>query len=334
MKFETKEAAVFFIDILGMSALTEGKIDLNGINEKFDTSIYEVEINGSKALSSPNQIIAAWTLKRFREVLRNVHFKYDVKISQLSDCAFVWSESSRELLLASSRLMWELTISGVLCRGGLSYGEVIIPTNDKESFGSFILGDAVTRAAKHEARGKGCRVFSDADAIHHFHKDFPGKVDSPVVSTRIYNDIFSPITNPLDFSIVDEFKWYLFHDLQGITTDKTEIEHNKLAMYMAALVSTIRHSPYYAWNSLNKHGLVQLAGSIEAISKSIAIHTGHDEAKLSAEYSMVGLEKVNRSHEVVKRHFYQYNVNALTKGTLEDIKERLEREVVKVLEFN
>ena len=103
---------------------------------------------------------------------------------------------------------------------------------------------------------------------------------------------------------------------------------------MAVLVSTIRHSPYYAWNSLSKHGLVQLAGSIEAISTSIAIHTGHNEAKLSAEYSMVGLEKVNRSHEVVKSHFYQYNVNALTKGTLKDLKERLESEVVKVLEFN
>ncbi|MFQ2385899.1 hypothetical protein [Aeromonas dhakensis] len=332
MKFETKEAAVFFIDILGMSALTEGSIDLTGIHKKIDTSIYEVEINGKKELSSPNQIIAAWTLNRFREALRNVHFKFDVKVSQLSDCAFIWSESSSELLMASSKIMWDLTLSGVLCRGGLSYGEVIIPDNDKESFGSFILGDAVTRAAKHESRGKGCRVFSDADAIHYFHKDFPGKVNSPVVSTRIYNDIFSPITNPLDFSIVDEFKWYLFHDLKGITKNATEIDHDRLAMYMAALVSALRHSPYYAWNSLNKHGLIQLAGSIEAISKDIAVHTGHEDAKLSAEYTMVGLDKVNRSHDIVKKHFYQYNVNALTKGAHKTIKERLEREVVKVLE--
>lgn len=105
-------------------------------------------------------------------------------------------------------------------------------------------------------------------------------------------------------------------------------------MDMAGLVSTIRHSPYYAWNSLNKHGLVHLAGSLEAISESISVHTKHDEAKLSAEDSMVGLENVSRSHEIVKRHFYQYNVNALTKGTLETIKERLESEVVKALEFN
>lgn len=227
--------------------------------------------------------------------------------------------------------MWDLTLSGVLCRGGLSYGEVIIPNNDKESFGSFILGDAVTRAAKHEAKGKGCRVFSDADAIYYFHQDFPGRVNSPVVSDKIYNCIFSPITNPLDFSIVDEFKWYLFHDLKGITTNSNEIDHDRMAMYMAGLVSTLRHSPYYAWNSLNKHGLIQLAGSIEAISSDITVHTGHEDAKLSAEYSMVGLEKVNRSHEVVKKHFYQYNVNALTQGAHNILKERLENEVVKSL---
>lgn len=331
MKFEKKDAAVFFIDILGMSALTEGAINLGLIDERIDTSIYEVEINGSKELSSPNQIIAAWTLKRFREALRAVHFKYDIKISQLSDCAFIWSETTSELLMASSELMWNLTLSGVLCRGGLSYGEVIIPNNDKESFGSFILGSAVTRAAKHEARGKGCRVFTDSDAISHFHKEFPGKASSPAISTSVYNNIFSPITNPLDFSIADEFKWYLFHDLKATTTDKTEIDHARHSMYMAALVSTLRHSPYYAWNSLNKHGIIQIAGSIEAISTAISIHTGHDDAKLSAEYTMVGLESLNRSHEIVKNHFYQYNTCTLTEKDHEEIRERLESEVVNSL---
>ncbi|EJN2875133.1 hypothetical protein NPT70_000386 [Salmonella enterica subsp. enterica serovar Goelzau] len=333
MKFETKEAAVFFIDILGMSALTQGEIDLHGIEEKIDTSIYEVEINGEKDISSPNQIIATWTLKRFREALRSVHSKYNVRISQLSDCAFLWSESSSELLLASSELMWELTFAGVLCRGGISYGEVIIPTNDKESFGPFILGDAVTRAAKHEGRGKGCRVFTDADAISHFHDDFPGKVNAPVVSTNIYNNIFSPITNPLDFSIIDEFKWYVFHDLKNTAASATDIDHAKHAMYMAGLVSTLKHSPHYAWNSLNKQGIIQLAGSMEAISSAISLHTGHDGAKLSAEYSIVGLDNVNRSHEIVKRHFYLYNVNALTEDTNEKIKKKIENEVVKSLTY-
>lgn len=334
MKFESKEAAVFFIDILGMSALTEDAINLSGTENKIDTSIYDVEINGSKQISSPNQIIAAWTLKRFREVLRDVNVKYNINISQLSDCAFVWSESTSDLLLASSELMWNLTFSGVLCRGGLSYGEVIIPNNDKESFGSFILGDAVTRAAKHESRGKGCRVFSDAEAIHHFYKYFPGKVNSPIVSTKIYNDIFSPIKNPLDFNIVDEFRWYLFYDLKSLTTDATDIEHSRLAMYMAGLVSTIRHSPYYAWNSLNQHGLIHLAGSIETISSAISVHTGHDEANLTVDYSVIALKNVNRSSDIVKKHFYQYNVNALTKASHKEIKERLENEVIKALYVN
>lgn len=334
MIFETKQAGVFFIDILGMSALTEGMINLDNIEQKIDGQIYQIEIDGCQKLSSPNQVIAAWTLQTFRQALSSMHEKYDINISQLSDCAFIWTEDTAELLLASSELMWELTLSGVLCRGGLSYGEVIVPSNDNESFGSFILGEAVTKAAKHEGRGKGCRVFTDADSIHHFYSNFPGKVDSPVVSTKIYNEIFAPITNPLDYSIVDEFKWYLFHDLKGITHHTIELERDKLAMYMAALVSILRHSPYFAWNAQNKHGLVQLAGSIEAISSAIEIHTGHNEAKLSFEYSVQYLDRVTRSHEVVKSHYYQYNVNALTKRAHDEMTKLIANQVAEQLSLS
>ncbi|HAV1351146.1 hypothetical protein [Vibrio parahaemolyticus] len=331
MKFETKQAAVFFVDILGMSALTEGAINLEGLDEKIGGDIYDIEINGAQGFSSPNQVIAAWTLKTFREVLGTVCTKYNVNISQLSDCAFVWSEDTSELLLASSELMWELTLSGVLCRGGLSYGEVIVPRNDKESFGSFILGDAVTKAAKHEGRGKGCRVFTDEHAAYKFNKHFPGKVSRPFISTEIYNEIFGEITNPLDYSIVDEFKWYLFYDLKGITHESLTLNRAEHAMYMAGLVSTLRHSPYFAWNAQNKHGLVQLAGSIEAISSAIKTHTGHDQAKQPAEYAMQYLSKVTRSYESVKLHFYQYNVDALTKGAHDEMTELVASQVAERL---
>lgn len=331
MRFETKEAAVFFVDILGISALTQGEINLAGLEKIPLDDVYQVEINCKNNISSPNQIIATWTLKRFREALRNIHFKYDVRISQLSDCAFVWSENKSDLLMAASELMWELTFSGVLCRGGLSFGEVITPINDKESFGSFILGEAVTQAAKHEARGKGCRIFTDADTISHFHEDFPGKVKSPVVSTKIYQEIFVPITNPLDYSISDEFKWYIIYDLKASTTNQKDIDHAKHAMYMAGLVSTLMYSPHYAWNSLNKHGLIQLAGSIESISSAISLHTRNSDAKLTAEYTVESLNKVNRSYEIVQRHFYQYNVNALTNDAHVKIKKLWEKEVTKSL---
>lgn len=329
MNYESKKAAVFFVDVLGMSALTGGAIDLSEI----DIAIYEKDINLCNGISTPNQLVAAWTLKQFREELRSIHFKYDVRISQLSDCAFMWSENICDLILSASELMWRLISSGVLCRGGLSFGEVIVPTNDKESFGSFVLGDAVTRAAKLEGCGKGCRVFTDADAISRFYEDFPGKVDSPDTSSIVYREIFAPITNPLDFSIVDEFKWYLYYDLDNVVKNKFDIDRNKVAMYMAGLVSLLRHSPYFAWNSSNKHGKIHLSASIEMISSNISVHTGHNGAKISAEYLIEGLNKLSRSNEIVKRHFLAYNVDALAVGYHDKIKERLENEVVKSLEL-
>jgi hypothetical protein len=331
MKFESKEAAVFFIDILGMSALTQGIIDLSKINEKIDTSIYEIEINGVSSKTSPNQIIATWTLSKFREILRKIHFKYDIHISQLSDCAFIWSENPSEVILASSDLMWQATLSGILCRGGLSYGEVIVPLNDKDSFGSFILGDAVTRAAKHEASGKGCRVFTDAEAVTYFHQNFPGSVNSPALSSKICNKIFAPITNPLDCTVYDEFKWYLYFDLRNLLSANDELNKEKMAMYMAGLVSKIKHSPYYAWNSLTTQGQVQLAASIDVISSHMSEHTGHDDAKISAEYAIVSLNSVNRSNKIVKKYFYQYNVNSLSTSTHEKMKQKLELEVAEQL---
>ncbi|HHQ4530678.1 TPA: hypothetical protein ACSP1Y_004510 [Aeromonas hydrophila] len=331
MRFETKEAAVFFVDILGMSALTEGIIDLNGIENKIDPSIYKIHVNNNVEFSSPNQIIAAWTLMTFREALGHVLSKYTVQVSQLSDCAFVWSENKTELLLASSELMWNLTILGVLCRGGLSYGEVIIPIDDNETLGSFILGEAVTRAAKHEGKGKGCRVFTDSDSIHHFYSSFPGKTSSPGIATKIYNEIFSAFTNPLDFTITDEFRWYLFHDLKSITNKAIDINRPKLAMYMVGLVSTLRNSPFFAWNAQNKAGLLQLAASIEVISSAIEIHTGRSDAKLSVDYSIQYLGQVNRSHKAVKNFFYPYSTNALTNDTHDELAKKITNEVAEAL---
>ena len=46
------------------------------------------------------------------------------------------------------------------------------------------------------------------------------------------------------------------------------------------------------------------------------------------------LEKVNRSHDIVKKHFYKYNVNALSKSAHEKLKGHLESEVIKVLEIS
>ncbi|SCY01534.1 hypothetical protein [Desulfoluna spongiiphila] len=313
MKFKTKEAGVFFIDILGMSSLTQGLIDLSSISVK--NGNYAIENNAT--FSGKNQHIAAWVLTRFRECLRDIQHRYDdIRVSQLSDCAFVWSENTEELLCAASDLMWKTTRGGVLCRGGLSYGEIIFPNNNKESFGEFILGEAITKAAKAEASGKGCRIFTDAESIGHFNGTTTQKNNASILP----HNIFQPLTNPLDYSIIDEYKWYLYHDLKGFVSPTNETSNTELAFYMASLISTLIYSPYYAWNSLSEQGLTHLAASIDAISSSISIHSSRDEAIYTAEVVIVLLRDhvKQRNYERMFKRFSQYCPDAAPLGQREN----------------
>lgn len=327
MKFESIKAGVFFVDILGMSALTRGEISLAGLEEKIDTSIYHFDGGTEKQLSSPNQYIATWTLLRFRRILADIKSKYVVSIAQLSDCAFIWSEDAASVLLAASSFMWQATMAGLLCRGGLTYGEVIIPENENEHLGRFVLGEAVTRAATLERSGKGCRVFTDDYSVPYFHKNFPNRATSPVYSRKIMNEIFLPLTNPLDYTITDEFKWYLVYDLGNLR----EYNENRMAMFMSALISSLRHSPYFAWNSLNKDGVVHLSASLDFISSAISFHSGSDEARLTAESAVEYIGTTKRDIQVVVKHFQVYQVAVLSKKIEEEARKQIALEVMQLI---
>src|SRR3569833_609009 len=130
---------VIFVDILGMSALTNNKISLT--NEDYS---FWLDQHGKKYT---DQYLAASILAEFRQILIELkkNFKF-VTVSQLSDCAFVWSKNITAVVLFASQFMNIAISRGLLCRGGMTYGE-IIKTNQNHQLGRFIVGKAVTDAA-------------------------------------------------------------------------------------------------------------------------------------------------------------------------------------------
>ncbi|MFP9098497.1 hypothetical protein ACLI09_05525 [Flavobacterium sp. RHBU_24] len=248
--------AVFFVDILGFGALTQNLINLK--DEHYSPWLDKYHQNYD------NQVLAAAILSEFREILISVDAKYNsVTISQLSDCAFIWSENITEVILAANNIMTECINNGIMCRGGMSYGE-IIETKQNHNLGRFILGKAVTEAVKLEGIAKGCRIMISQEipnALFHYDKDF---------HTRIHS-LFQPFTNPLDYITYDEFKWYVVPDMDQNVADLKLIDTTKKLSLIASrllLAVTIRQHPKYYLNSQSKEGLIQLRASINFIAKS------------------------------------------------------------------
>ncbi|MCD0473336.1 hypothetical protein LPB87_02900 [Flavobacterium sp. EDS] len=246
--------AVFFVDILGFGALTQNQIELNDKDFAPWLDQYGQHYD--------NQILAAAILAEFREILMDLDKIFSVTISQLSDCAFVWSENIKDVILVANNIMSRCIDSGILCRGGLSYGE-IIETNQNHSLGRFILGKAVTEAVKLEGIAKGCRIMITQEFPKHlYHKD-------KKFSQRIY-PLFQPFINPLDYITYDEFKWYC---VPNMTKDVTELsiisteEKNRLTYERLMLAVKVRVHPKFSWNSKNQ-GLIQIKASINFLSSS------------------------------------------------------------------
>ena len=83
MNMNNLKGFVFYVDILGFSALTQGKIQLT----EDDFNIWQVSKHFQ---TSGNQEFAANILIIFRKILANCQSKYPtVNFTQLSDCAFV-----------------------------------------------------------------------------------------------------------------------------------------------------------------------------------------------------------------------------------------------------
>ena len=80
-----KESGVFFIDILGFSALTKGQIK--------DISKKDFQAWGLKKTEYDLNFLSAKIILEFRSVLKRLKEKYPaINIGQLSDCAFIWSD--------------------------------------------------------------------------------------------------------------------------------------------------------------------------------------------------------------------------------------------------
>ncbi|WP_312716763.1 hypothetical protein, partial [Sphingobacterium multivorum] len=204
-------------------------------------------------------------LAKFRDLLSTLGSeKKSIKITQLSDCAFIWSENISDVLTFCSRFMHESVNNGILCRGGLAYGE-IIETNQSHKLGRFILGDAVTQAAKLEELSKGCRILMNEEIPHElFHQN-------EELSNKIF-PLFQPFDNTIDYTVYDEFKWYMAPPLTyknqinlSALTFQDMVGHTKVRLKLA---NKLRCSPKFNWNSKSMAGKAQLIPSIRFLSEN------------------------------------------------------------------
>jgi hypothetical protein len=238
------QGAVLFVDILGIGSLTTSKVELVDEND-FQS------ISWSSKLNVSNQTFCAALLSTFRRNLKKIH-KKGVKIAQLSDCAFLWSKDSDELLEVARQLFWSNAYAGVLTRAGMSFGQIVEPQAVASTIGQFVCGEAVTRAVEIERNGKGSRIFIDAF--------LPGQV-LPSFAPSAFTDL----VNAADFRRVDEFCWFSLPDadLNGRKLSNAQIGK------IADLSLTLQYSPMFRWNAASSAGQLQLAATIERVGMEI-----------------------------------------------------------------
>ncbi|HEK2763327.1 hypothetical protein ETI71_07535 [Proteus mirabilis] len=264
--------AVFFVDILGVGALTQGKIVIT--ENDFLAHRFKYDATFSK-----HQFCARILLK-FRRILVNVTKNtQNIKVAQLSDCAFIWSSDPDLVVNIARELMWKFTLGGILCRGGLASGQIVEPDKINTKLGMFICGSAVTDAVRLEGVGKGARIFVKQELVCELEK--------------IPDEAFVLRKSLIDFSIIDEFKWYLYPEFIESKYDKF---NKKLVVdSIIKLIATLQYSPKYIWNSSSNLGLVQLASSIDIISSELEMLTKNLDLKFNYEYTIDGLNQRNDS---------------------------------------
>ena len=252
---QKKNGAVFYVDILGFAALTQNVINL----DKEDYEAWEIPNH----LPNDNQAFAATILVQFREILLKHQADFmDVTIAQLSDGAFVWSENIRDVIIVACSLMKECVKKGILCRGGLSCGE-IIETSENNNLGRLILGKAVSNAVKLEESGaKGMRIMINEEvpsALCDYDEEF---------YNRMYI-LFQPFENPLDYKVYDELKWYYIPKMYENIPNLGKVENKYIVEATCErikLAGHLRLHPRFSWNAKNKDGQTQLISSIRFIS--------------------------------------------------------------------
>ena len=231
------DGAVLFVDILGISSLTTSPAQL--INEQdFKALNPQIKKTGG------NQLFCARLLSVFRKNLLECQTK-NLKIAQLSDCAFLWA-ANESLVVEAAKILFEKNAgTGVFARGGMTYGQIIEPDRTNRNLGQFICGNAVTRAAKLEGSGKGSRIFIDREI---------GGREVQGISPRA----FEGLANPADYRMIDEFTWFSCPSHSETRSESL----NRLKSLLALLVK-FQHSPAFRWNAASKAGLLHLGATIE-----------------------------------------------------------------------
>lgn len=265
---ESNNAAVFFVDILGFSALTKGEV----IGLKADD--YKSWGLRKKAVRN-HSFLAATILVEFREGLKTLK-KYlpNLHIAQISDCAFIWSEDITELLRGVHFFMWHtIRERGILCRGGIAYGEIISVDNADDELGAFVVGDAVTRAAKNEGRLKGPRITMDLE----FPQSVWDNAKNAVIQEYLCADLFYANYSEINMDVVDEYRWYLC-DAEFIADQKYPPGYKEcveLTKGRLTVANAIMYHPRMGWNTRSKDGMVHLKAGAKSISKNGLLHILH-----------------------------------------------------------
>jgi hypothetical protein len=259
------QGAVVFVDLLGFGALTNGKIKL------LENDI-EPWLSGTRHPYN-HHYLAAHLLVELRGLLQRLNHRFkDLTIAQLSDCFFAWSKKTDEVVCFTHLFMHEAIKGGLLCKGGLAYGQ-IIETEQNHELGRLIMGDAVTTAAGLERHAKGARILTEPNLVESLYDQ------NPKLSNQM-NGFFEPFENPLDFTIYDEFKWYLTDDLQKLPDcgptfckpdEKLQFTKNRLM-----LDTLLIHSPKFSWNARNEQGQVHLKATSNFLSISGLLDIKHD----------------------------------------------------------
>jgi len=164
--------SVCYVDLLGFSYLTKKSKEIH-FRKIIDKCILNLHEN-------------------IHNAIQNTKIKYSV----LSDSVFLFTEDECDALIITLPKIFRNCInSGILLRGGLSYGEYEIRKTKLTEIN--IYGDAVTRAVKLENSGKGCRIFIDQD------------IPAQCKALPCNPEIFMPYRNYANYSYIDIFNWPL-----------------------------------------------------------------------------------------------------------------------------
>ena len=162
----------------------------------------------------------------------------------------------------------------ILCRGGLSYGEVVTVEDADNELGAFIVGDAVSRAAKNESRLKGPRITMD--------EEFPQAIwdckDRAEHINWISSDLFHCIESEINMEIVDEYRWYLC-EADYIKNQQHSPSYEQLkdmTKRRLKIANVLKYHSKMGWNTRGKEGMTHLEAGIQAISKNLLLRVKHN----------------------------------------------------------